>query len=56
MKLNFFPELHAEALEKILGFMREHDIPAIAPESLAVDVRLLRAGVRNVRREQLNSE
>lgn len=46
MKLNFFPTLHANALEKIFGFMREHDIPAAEPESLAVLVRLLKAGLR----------
>jgi hypothetical protein len=46
MKLNFFPELHGDALGKILGFMREHDIPTLQPASLKVEVMLMRAGVR----------
>ena len=46
MRLNFFPELHAGALEKILEYMRKHNIPVLQPESFKLEFVLTRAGVR----------
>lgn len=46
MRLNFFPELHAGALEKILEYMRKHNIPVLQPESFKLELVLTRAGVK----------
>jgi hypothetical protein len=42
------------ALVQLFTYMRTHDIPALEPDSLAVLVRLLRAGVRIISRQEVN--
>lgn len=44
----WFGAVSEQELEKIFADMRKHDFPALEPDSLAVEVRLLRAGVRIV--------
>jgi hypothetical protein len=43
-----------EDLPVIFDYMRVHGIPALEPEALAVEVRLLRASVRIIKPEEVN--